>query len=163
MEAIIAAYDSNRLLGRNGDIPWAGELPADMQHLKELTMGSSLIMGRKTFESIGRVLPGRLNIIVSRQDIEIDDAVVVPGLEEAFAVAETDNVFVFGGAEIYRQSLDRVEQIYATEIAADFGSGEAYFPDLTSDWQEIWREDHSKDQKNKYDYSFVLYRKSKSG
>ncbi|HET8690357.1 MAG TPA: dihydrofolate reductase [Candidatus Saccharimonadales bacterium] len=162
MEAIITAYDKHRLLGRGGELPWQGELPADMQHLRELTVGSSLIMGRKTFESIGRVLPGRINIVVSRQTIEIEGAVVAHSLDEAFAITETDNVFVFGGAEIYRQSLERVDRIYATEIAADFGIGDTYFPELPDDWQEIWREDHSKDQKNKYDYSFVLYRKTNS-
>lgn len=160
MEAIITAYDRNRLIGRNGELPWQGELPADMQHLRELTMGSTLIMGRKTFESIGRVLPGRANIVVSRQAIEIDGAAVVHSLEEAFALAETDNVFVFGGGEIYRQSLDRVERVYATEIAVDFGDGDTYFPQLSPVWQEVWREDHEKDQKNKYDYSFVLYLKT---
>lgn len=157
MRSIVVAYDINRAIGGNNSIPWQGQMPADMAHFKELTVGKTVVMGRKTFESIGRPLPYRQNIIVSRQDIEYDQVQVVHSLAHAYAEA-TSEVAVIGGAEIYTLALDDVDTIFATEIKTA-SNGTVYFPKLPSGWVETAREDHKADEKNKFDYSYVTYTK----
>jgi dihydrofolate reductase len=157
MRSIVVAYDTNRAIGGNNTIPWQGQMPADMAHFKELTVGKTVIMGRKTFESIGRPLPYRQNIIVSRQDIEYDQVQVVHSLAHAYAEA-TSEVAVIGGAEIYTLALNDVDTIYATEIQT-VSDGTVFFPELSSDWIEVAREAHQADEKNKFAYSYVTYTK----
>ena len=134
--SLIAAYDKNRVIGHGGSIPW--NIPADMKFFRETTMGKPVIMGRKTHESIGRALPKRLNVVVTRQtDYQPKgEAVVAESLEQAIKIAseraETegkDEIFVIGGGELYRQALPLASKVYATEIEATF-PGDAYFPEL---------------------------------
>lgn len=152
---MIVAYDDNRLIGSGNAMPWRGQLPADLQHFKELTLGKTVVMGRKTYESIGHALPFRQNIVLTRQDLEYDDAEVVHSLAHAYAAANED-VYVIGGAEIYKMALVDVDVIYATEIHAAF-TGDTFFPALSDAWQVTSREEHTADEQNKFDYAFVTY------
>lgn len=152
---MIVAYDNNRVIGGDNSIPWQGVMPADMLHFKNLTMGKTVVMGRKTYESIGRALPFRQNIVLTHQDIEFDDAEVVHSLSHAYAAAISD-VYIIGGAEIYQMALDDVDVVYATEIHTNT-DGDVRFPVLPNAWQEVSREDHVADERNKFDYSFVKY------
>lgn len=159
MKCIVVAYDKNRVIGGNNAIPWQGSMPADMRHFKDLTLGKTVVMGRKTYESIGHALPFRQNIILTRQDLEYDDAKVVHSLAHAYAAADED-IYIIGGAEIYKMALDDADVIYATEIDV-VCNGDAYFPQLVAAWQETAREDNLADENNKYNYSFVTYTKQK--
>ncbi|MDB5180698.1 MAG: dihydrofolate reductase [Candidatus Saccharibacteria bacterium] len=160
MKSIVVAYDAMRTIGRNGDLPWAGKLPADLKHFKELTEGRSVIMGRKTFESLPeayRPLPNRQNIVMSLSATAIKGAVIARSLEEAYEYAG-DDAMVIGGADIYRQALPTVDIIYATEIFTRTVKGDAFFPPLPmSDWCIDSIQDFEADNKNKYDYSFVTF------
>lgn len=128
MIALIAAMAQNRCIGRNGKLPW--QLPADLQRFKQITMGQTLLMGRKTYQSIGRPLPGRETIILSRNPFFVAAGCkVVSSLEEALAQAQTEQLFVCGGAEIYRQTLSLADKIFLTELLVDV-AGDAFFPPL---------------------------------
>jgi dihydrofolate reductase len=158
MISIIAAMDENRLIGSNNDLPW--HLPADLQRVKQLTTGHSIILGRKNYESIGRPLPGRKNIVITRNPgFEAPGCVVVNSIEAALEAAAGDDVFIFGGARIYEQMFDLAERMYLTKIHATF-KGDTWFPEYDStDWQEIEHQDFNADQKNPYDYSFITLEK----
>lgn len=132
--------DRQRVIGAGGTLPW--HIPQDLKRFKALTMGHAIIMGRKTHESIGRLLPGRRSIIVTRQPgYAVPGAQVVHSVEAALAVcAGNEEVFVIGGAEIYRELLPRADRIYVTEVQGDY-PGDTWFPELSSaDWQEVHRE-----------------------
>lgn len=165
--SIVVAMSTNRVIGSNNQLPW--HLPNDLQYFKRLTMGSPIIMGRKTYESIGRPLPGRLNIVVSRQSpaaifpCGVPESVrVVASLDEGYAQAvctedEKNRVFVIGGEQIYRQSLANVTRLYVTEVHASV-EGDAYFPEIAlSDWREVGREVQSACAANPHSYAFVSY------
>lgn len=155
--SIVAAIAKNRVIGKNNRLPW--RLPRDMQHFREVTTGKPVIMGRKTFESIGKALPGRKNIILTRDsNFRAEGCVVVHSVEEALAAVEgTQEIMVIGGAEIYKAFLPRVERMYLTEIHADF-EGDTFFPEYDpSEWQETERQDFPADEKNPYRYSFVVF------
>ena len=143
--ALIAAVADNGVIGRKGALPW--RIPADLRWFRERTMGHHIVMGRKTWDSIGRPLPGRTNIVVSRNpDLRVPDGVVrVDGLAEAIERATTagdDEVFVIGGAELYRAALPQAERIYLTRIHADV-DGDTWFPAFdASAWVEVARESH---------------------
>ncbi|MDX5152073.1 MAG: dihydrofolate reductase [Acidiferrobacterales bacterium] len=158
MISIIAAMDENRLIGSNNDLPW--HLPADLQRVKQLTTGHSIILGRKNYESIGRPLPGRKNIVITHNPgFEAPGCVVVNSIEAALEAAAGDDVFIFGGARIYEQMFDLAERMYLTKIHATF-KGDTWFPEYDStDWQEIEHQDFNADQKNPYDYSFITLEK----
>ncbi|MGW8248613.1 MAG: dihydrofolate reductase [Acidiferrobacterales bacterium] len=158
MISIIAAMDDNRLIGSNNDLPW--HLPADLQRVKQLTTGHSIILGRKNYESIGRPLPGRRNIVITRNpDFEAPGCVVVNSIKAALEAAAGDDVFIFGGARIYEQMFDLAERMYLTKIHAAF-EGDTWFPEYNSaDWREIERQDFNADEKNPYDYSFITLEK----
>jgi len=159
MKYIIVAYDRNRLIGANNELLWQGEMAADMRHFKETTTDNAVIMGRKTFESIGRPLPNRQNIVISRQALKIAGIQLVHSIEDAFSQVDADkNAYVIGGGQIYEQSLPTVDKVIATEIDANL-SGDTYFPELPGKWIEESRENHVADEKNKYNYSFVTYTK----
>ena len=154
---MIVAYSANRVIGSDNSIPWQGKMPADMKHFKDLTSGKTVVMGRKTFESIGRPLPSRQNIVITRQDLELDDVKVVKSLTQAYEAASGE-IYIIGGAEIYTMGLADADIIYATEIHASI-PGTVRFPELSDEWREVSREDHVADEKNAYDYSFVTYAK----
>ncbi len=158
MKCIVVAYDTNRAIGANGDIPWIGKLPADMRHFRELTTGNTVIMGRKTYDSIGKPLPNRTNIVVTKQDVTIDGAIVVNSINEAYEKADSDKVCIIGGAQIYELTLNTVDTIYATEINTK-SNGDVFFPTISDEWVETAREDFEADETNLFDYSFVTYTK----
>ena len=153
--SIVVAMDSNGVIGKDNELPW--HLPADLQHFKKTTMGKPILMGRKTWESIGRPLPGRTNIVITRDsDYQADGCIVVSSIDAAMAAAgEQDEVMVIGGAEFYRQVLPRADTLYLTRIHASF-DGDTVFPGLhAADWREVERSDQSADEKNPHDYSFI--------
>jgi len=154
--SLIWAMDQNRLIGRDNALPW--KLSADMAWFKKSTMGKPILMGRKTYESIGRPLPGRTNLILTRQkNLEVDGCTVVNTVEQALAaVADADEVMVMGGAEIYAQLFDQADRLYITEIDETF-DGDAWFPEFDRDaWQELSRESFGPDEKNTYAYAFII-------
>ncbi len=154
----IAAMAENRVIGLNNRMPW--HMPADLKHFKTVTSGHPVLMGRKTFHSIGRPLPNRANIILTRdKQFTAQDCLVVPHPDAALSMAlelDQDEVFIIGGAEIYRELLPRVQRLYLTIIHHQF-EGDAFFPELNAaEWREVSREKHLADDKNAYDYSFVI-------
>ena len=165
--SIIAALGNNRIIGNKNSLPWS--LPSDMEHFKKLTMGKPIIMGQKTFESIGKALPDRENIILSRDlNYSIPGCQVAHSLDEAIELAEksslgkkSQEVMICGGASVYVQYLPRAERMYLTFIDNDF-EGDVFFPEFdVSDWQEVERVSCQSDQKNKYGYSFVVLERKK--
>lgn len=164
MKAIIVAYSDNRVIGNHGIIPWMGKVPADMQHVRELTVNQAIIMGRTTFESIGRPLPKRQNIVLtSNPDFRAEGVDVANSLAEGLDLVEPGrDSFIFGGAKVYAEALERAETlgidtIFATEIH-DVFAGDASFPELDQTiWYEIDRLDLPSDEKNAITYSFVRY------
>lgn len=154
----MVAYDQTYGIGAAGDLLWGRDLPDDLRHFKELTTGGVVIMGRKTYESIGRALPNRQNIVISHQALHIDGATVVNSLEKAYKAAEPGKeVFIIGGGQIYAQALTTVNHIYATEVHAAF-TADIFFPAIdTTQWREVSRANHVADERNKYDFDFVTY------
>ena len=153
--SIIVAMAANGVIGRGNQLPW--HLPADLKHFKQLTTGKPILMGRKTWESIGRPLPERTNIVITRDtDYTAAGCVVVHSLEAALRAAEhNDEVMVIGGSELYRQVLPEVSTIYLTRVHADI-DGDAFFPKLDeSEWREAERTDCEPDKKNAHAYSFI--------
>ena len=163
--SVIVAMAHNRVIGLNNQMPW--HLPADLAWFKKNTLNKPVIMGRKTFESIGRPLPNRHNIVISRQIESIDNKISnvswVKSIDEAISLAQKqqpDEVFIIGGGNIYQQVLPLIERLYLTHIDAEL-QGDTYFPDyLPEQWQVIYQEDHQADEKNSYPYQFqILQRK----
>ena len=162
MKNFVVAYDKNRLIGGNNTLLWQGEMAADMRHFRDITLGNVVVMGRKTYDSIGKPLPNRQNIVITRQPITIEGVTVVHSIDEAYKVAEPGkDICVIGGGQIFEQALSTVDVIYATEIDATF-DGDVYFSKLPDVWAEVSRQDFKADEKNKYDYSFVTYTKQRS-
>jgi dihydrofolate reductase len=160
MKYIIVAYDKNRLIGGNNSLLWQGDMKADIRHFRELTTGNVVIMGRKTFESIGLSLPNRQNIVISHQPLKIDNVQVFHSLEDAYKISDFGkDIYIIGGGQIYNQAIGSVDRILSTEIDAVF-EGNVYFPQITNEWHEISRQDNLADENNKYNYSFVTYSKS---
>lgn len=163
MKAAIVAYDHNRTIGNHGNIPWQGKMRADAHYFRDMTLGHPVIMGRGTYEAMGRLLPKRQNIIVTHQNLHIDGAVVVGSLEDAYRVADAldEMVFVIGGGKIYESAMNDIDIIYATEIDAHT-RGDARFPAIDlSIWRETKREHHEADEQNIYAYDFVTYSRKK--
>ncbi len=157
--AIIVATDNNRLIGKDNDLPW--KLSADLQYFKRVTMGKPLVMGRKTHESIGRPLPGRKNIVITKDArFTAQGCVVVNSIAAALEeCADVEEVMVMGGASLYEQFLPIATKLYLTKVHADL-EGDTWFPEWDErQWREVEREDHLADEKNQFDYSFVLYEK----
>jgi dihydrofolate reductase len=150
--SIIAALSNNNVIGRNNALPW--HLSADLKRFKALTMGHTLVMGRKTFESIGQPLPGRRTVVVTRGDFRADGVDVVHNLQDAL----TDGAFICGGAEIYAQSLERADRMYLTRVHVDV-EGDAFFPEFddVTEWKLVDAEHCEADEKNEYPYSFLTY------
>ena len=153
--SMVVAMDARGVIGRDNGLPW--HLPADLQHFKRTTMGKPILMGRKTHESIGRPLPGRTNIVITRDSgYQADGCVVVHSIDAALeAAGDQDEIMVIGGAEFYRQVLPRTDTIYLTRIHESF-DGDTRFPDLNAaDWREVERSDQVADARNLHDYSFI--------
>lgn len=154
--SIIAAMSENRVIGHHNKLPW--HLPADLKHFKRLTMGKHIVMGRKTFESIGKPLPGRTNIIITRNPrFQPDNCIVVHSIQESFDEAKTANeLMVIGGASFYQQALPLADRMYLTLLHHSF-QGDAFFPRYDeNEWLEIERSDHGADDINPYPYSFIV-------
>ena len=157
--SIIVAMARNRTIGVNNTLPW--RCPEDLKHFKTLTMGHHMIMGRKTFDSIGKALPGRTTVVVTRtSDLKIDDCIVVHSLHEAITASAGDTeTFIVGGAEIYAQALSLADTLYITEIQQEV-EGDAHFPSFdTGAWKEIAREVRSQKLPQVLEYHFVTYRR----
>ena len=158
--AIIVATDEKGLIGRDNDLPW--KLSADLQYFRKVTMGKPLIMGRTTHESIGRALPGRKNIVVTKNlTYQAEGCCVVHSVAGALeACDEVEEVMVMGGASLYEQLLPQADRLYLTQVHASL-EGDTWFPDWQqSEWQELSREDHLADDKNDYPYSFIVFERA---
>jgi dihydrofolate reductase len=156
---ILVACDENRVIGKNNTLIW--HLPADLKRFKELTTGQVIIMGRKTYESIGRPLPNRINIVITRQTgYQPEGVIIVHSLEEALLKAKSlhrGDIYVVGGAEIYEQSMGLADEIELTQLH-DIFDGDAFFPIIDEQiWQMVSKERGVTDEKNPYQYSFVRY------
>ena len=152
MIALVVAHSANRVIGRDGGLPW--HLPADLRHFKELTTGGTVVMGRRTYESIPerfRPLPGRRNLVVSRGGCDAPE--VFGGVDEALDAAGGD-CFVIGGGEVYAQALARADRVYATVIEGDV-DGDVLFPELGPGWREVERSDDV--EENGHVFSFRTY------
>lgn len=157
--SLIVAVAKDNVIGGDNKLLW--HLPADLKHFKNVTMDHSIIMGRKTFESIGKPLPGRKNIVVTRQqDYEAKGCIVVHNLQQAINGCEKEQeTFIIGGADIFRQSIPAADRIYLTRIDQEF-DGDVFFPELNfSEWKLVKYVKHHADEKNKYDYSFAEYQR----
>jgi dihydrofolate reductase len=158
---ILVAFDENRVIGKNNALIW--HLPADLQRFKTLTTGHVIIMGRKTYESIGRPLPNRTTIAITRQETFNPEGILVShSLEEAILKAKSisrEDIYIVGGAEIYQMSLAVADQILVTQLH-DIFDGDTYFPEIPLDtWEIVSREKGLTDEKNKFQYSFLTYQK----
>jgi dihydrofolate reductase len=156
----IAAIAENNAIGKNNQLLW--RLPADLKHFKEITTGHTVIMGRKTFESVGKPLPNRRNIVITRSNtLNIENVEVVNSIEQAIALCNQDEeVFIVGGAEIYQAAMDITNQIYLTVVHANF-EADTYFPEIDPMiWEQTAVEKHEADEKNPFAYTFsTLIRK----
>ena len=161
MKNIIVAYDKNRLIGGDNALLWQGDMNADIRRFREITTGNVVMMGRKTHDSIGKPLPNRQNIVITHKPINIPGVQTAHSLDEAYEMSEPGKeIFVIGGGQIFSQSLDSVDRILVTEIDAEF-KGDIFFPKLSNTWQEVDRENHEPDEKNKYNYSYVTFSKQR--
>lgn len=162
--SLIAAMGKNRVIGNKGKLPW--HMPADLEYYRSKIKGKTVVMGRKTFESMGnKPLPKRTNIIITRnQNYKVEDAIVVHSAEEALKEAEKINpnqeIMVIGGSEIYKEFLPIANRIYLTLIDGAF-AGDAFFPEYDiTEWKEVSYEEHERDKDNPYDCRFVVLEKS---
>jgi len=157
MITIIAAIAKKNALGNNNQLIW--HLPADLKRFKKVTANHHVIMGRKTFESLGKPLPNRTNIIITRNgNFKAEGCIIVNSLQQAIeASKEDENPYILGGAEIYNQTIEIADKLDLTFVHHQF-EADAFFPEINAlIWKEIFREDFKADEKNKYDYSFVTY------
>ncbi|WP_369047907.1 dihydrofolate reductase [Tenacibaculum sp. UWU-22] len=162
MVSIIAAIGKDNELGKNNDLIW--HLPADLKHFKKTTSGHAILMGRRTFESIGKPLPKRTNIIITNNDhYFIDGCLIANSIEQAIDMAENnDEIFIIGGSQIYKQALEKnlVDKLHITIVHQNF-EADVFFPEIDKKiWKEINRIDCKADNENPYNYSFVTYVKS---
>ena len=157
--SLIVAMARNRVIGINNTLPW--HLPADLKHFKALTMGHHIVMGRKTYESIGKPLPGRTSVVITRnRELKIDGCVMSRSLQEAIAACGSDEeIFIVGGAEIFEQALSLTDTLYVTEIQQDI-AGDTHFPVFDKKlWREVSREQHSQEIPQPLEYHFVTYQR----
>lgn len=158
--SLIAALAANNVIGRNNQVPW--RLPTDLRRFKALTMGHHLIMGRKTFDSVGRPLPGRVNVVITRrEDWSAAGVTVEHSLEEALRVAADAadaEAFIAGGAEIYELAIHRADRMYLTRVHAEV-EGDTFFPEFddVSEWRLVDAEHFEADERNEYPFSFLTY------
>ena len=159
MSSIIVAMAENRTIGIDNTLPW--HLSADLKKFREVTTGHTIIMGRKTYDSIGRPLPKRRNIVITRQEgLDIEGCEVVNSIEEALKLSEGEKAFIIGGEQIYRQSLDLVDELYITKVQVEV-QGDAWFPEFDeSSWQLVEEEKFTADEKNDHNFAFQVYKKA---
>lgn len=159
----IVAKSVNNVIGKNNQLPW--RLPADLKYFKQLTLHHHILMGRKTFDSLGKPLPQRTSIILTREMSPVGaqtmaaEIFTVNSLEKGIAIAKQngeDELFVIGGAQIYELAMHILNRLYITEVHAEV-EGDAFFPEISQDWKEISRKKQLKDDKNPFDYDFVVY------
>ncbi len=160
MISLIVAMGENRLIGKDNQLPW--HLPQDLAYFKRMTMNHKIVMGRKTYESIGRPLPGRENIILTRDhSYKMDGCKVLHSIEEILELSKNtdEKIFVIGGAEIFKEILPYSDRLYMTHIHHNF-EGDTFFPQLKdTDWETVSVESGIKDMKNPYEFDFVVYQK----
>mgnify|MGYP005992646481 CR=1 FL=1 len=158
MITIIAAIGKNNELGKDNDLIW--HLPADLKRFKKVTSGHHILMGRNTFESIGKPLPNRTSVIITRNDNYFKDGCLIANsIEQAIDLVDENDAFIIGGAQIYKQALEDnlVDKLDVTIVHQDF-EADVFFPEIDLKiWKEVSREDFKADEKNKHDYSFVSY------
>lgn len=156
--SLISAMSQNRVIGRNGEMPW--HLPADLKYFKDKTLGKPVIMGRKTFDSIKKPLPGRHNIVLTRdQHFEAPGCTLVSTVECALeAAGDVEEIMIIGGETIYRLFLPQATRIYLTIIEQDF-DGDTYFPEWRDHWKIVSKDRHHPDEKNPYHYQFIILEK----
>ncbi|MDT2045969.1 dihydrofolate reductase [Priestia flexa] len=159
MISLIVAMDNNRLIGKENDLPW--RLPADLQYFKQTTMGHTIVMGRKTFESIGKPLPNRRNVILTgNKDYHHEGVKVIHSVDDLMSLEEESELFVIGGATVYEQTMNVATRLYVTHIEEAF-EGDTYFPEIDSSvWKEVSKKQGIKDEKNPYVYYFTVYERS---
>ena len=151
--AAIVAIDLNHAIGKNNQLLW--HLPADLKFFKQTTMGCPIIMGRKTYQSIGKLLPGRKNIIISRnEDFKIEGAEIYQSLNDSISECDSEKVFVIGGAEIYTLAMPMIKELYITIVKNKFDADTFFSKINTSQFNLVWEECHEADEKNKFDYCF---------
>lgn len=158
--SIIAAIGRNRVIGAGNSLPW--KFSADMKHFRELTIGKTLIMGSRTYDSIGKPLPGRkIIVLTNNKDYKAPGCQVAFSIKEALGMVKDEEVIIAGGASIYKQFLEIADKMYLTFIDADF-EGDVYFPDYDENlWEETERVKKEKDEQNEYSCSFVIFKKSR--
>ena len=159
MISIIVAVAENYAIGKNNDLLW--HLPADFKHFKEITTGHTVIMGLNTFYSLPNgALPNRKNIVISLEPVDCEGCTVVYSIQEAIELCKDEGeFFIIGGASIYRQTIDMADTLYITWVHKEFDA-DTFFPEIDPNkWEEITREDHESDEKNRYPYSFVKYKR----
>jgi dihydrofolate reductase len=158
MISFVVAMDENRVIGKNNQLPW--HLPEDLKFFKKVTMGHPIAMGRKTHESIGRILPGRENIIITRNSgYHCEGCTVLYSIQEfvEYCQARDDEFFVIGGAEIFKETFPNVDRLYLTRIHEEF-DGDTHFPEFDlNKWRLVSKEKGIQDEKNPYDYEFCIY------
>ena len=161
--SLVVAMAENRVIGKHNQLPW--RLPADLKRFRAVTLGKPVLMGRKTYESIGKPLPGRTNVVVTHEaEFRAPGCVVVHTPEAALAAAgDSPEVMVIGGASFYRQMLPRADRLYLTVIHVRF-EGDAFFPEFDpGGWREVERVRHEPDEKNPYPYSFITLERERGG
>jgi len=161
MITIIAAISKNNALGKDNDLIW--HLPADLKRFKKVTSGHYILMGRNTFESIGKPLPNRTSVIITRNtNYNKDGCLIANSIEQALELSKKqETVFIIGGAQVYKQAIDRdlVDQLDITLVHEEFDA-DVFFPEIDPMiWKEVSRENFMADEKNKYDFSFISYQK----
>lgn len=149
---IIVAASLNNVIGKDNKLLWRQS--ADLKRFKELTSGKTVVMGRKTYDSIGKPLPNRRNIVITRQSIQIPGCEVVHSLEDSLKL--DDEIFILGGGEIYQKSIILADKIFFTLIETEI-EGDTYFPVLDNEWKIEYKENFLKDEKNQFDYQFINY------
>lgn len=160
--SLIAALDRRNAIGRDNGLPW--RLPDDLKRFKALTLGKPVLMGRRTAESLGRALPGRLNLVLTRSDkVPFDGMQAVASLDDAIARAEragAQELCVIGGGEVYRLALARADALYLTRVETEVGDADAFFPAVAAaDWVPVARESHAADARHAFAFAFVDYRR----
>lgn len=159
MKSIIVAMDKNNAIGFENDLPWGRGLKDDMAHFARTTRGKTVIMGRKTLESMGsKPLPDRQNIVVSSRPTGVKGVITAASLGAAYALAQYD-IYVIGGGQIYAAAMDDMDQLIVTSVEATFPKATVFFPEIDREkWHEISREHHEADERNSYDFDIAVYK-----
>ncbi len=160
MKSIIVAVDKNNGIGADNDLLWMRDLPDDLAYFKRMTAGTSVIMGRNTYDSMGRPLPNRENIIISSNPVGDKGVLTATSLTSAYALARYP-IFVIGGGRVYADAINDMDKLYVTEVDAEFPQATVFFPNIdTSEWRETNREHHAADVLNKYAFDFVTFERA---